>query len=226
MSASLRNAVRLYNAKRYGLALEELNSLDEDPALNPEVSYYLGLCYTQLGLHEEALLYLEQVVTTDLNILHIYQSRMILSYIYTITGRFKLAEFELESLLDAGYESAQVYAAFGFVSYESGNVEDAIEYLKKALLLDPDNVNAMNSLGYILAEEERELDSALSYCKRAVERRPENAAYLDSLGWAYLKVGRVTEARMYLRKAVSVSGGNKEIAAHMRAALSVAPEEP
>ena len=96
MNASFRNAVRLYNSKRYAIALEELTGLSKDPASNPELCYYLGLCYTQLEQYDDALLYLEQVVTTDLNILHIYQSRMILSYIYTQTGRFKLAQFVLE----------------------------------------------------------------------------------------------------------------------------------
>ena len=223
MKASLSNAVRLYNGKRYNLALEELNNLNEDPGTNPEIAYYLGLCYTQLEMHEEALLFLEQVVTTDLNILHIYQSRMILSYIYTITGRYKLAEFELGSLLDAGYESAQVYSAYGFVSFESGKIDDALAYLGKALVLDPDNVNAMNSLGYVLAENGRDLERALTLCRTAVGRRPENPAYLDSLGWVYYRLGRITEARALLRKALSTSGGNKAIAAHMKAALSAIP---
>jgi tetratricopeptide (TPR) repeat protein len=205
------------------MALEELIGISDDPSSNPELCYYLGLCYTQLEQFDEALLYLEQVVTTDLNILHIYQSRMILSYIYTKTGRFKLAEFELESLLDSGYESAQVYAAFGYVAYQSGRTDEALVHLNKALSLDPDNVNAMNSLGYILAEEEKDLERALVLCRRAVERRPENSAYLDSLGWVYFKLGRISEARATLRKALSGSGGNKAIAAHMRAALSVSP---
>ncbi|MBT3272437.1 MAG: tetratricopeptide repeat protein [Spirochaetales bacterium] len=220
MKASFRNAVRLYNSKRYEMALEEFNDLKEDPALNPELSYYLGLCYTQLQKYEEALLFLEQVVTTGLNILHIYQSRMILSYIYTITGRYKLAEFELESLLDSGYESAQVYAAFGFVTYESGNIDDALAYFKKALGLDPENSNAMNSLGYVLAQENRDLDYALALCRRAVDLRPENPAYIDSLGCVYLKKGSVLEARNQFRRALSLSAGNKDIAAHMKAALS------
>jgi len=205
------------------MALEELNGFSEDPSSDPELCYYLGLCLTQLERYDEALLFLEQVVTTDLNILHIYQSRMILSYIYTKTGRFKLAEFELESLLDSGYESAQVYAAFGFVDYQSGRITEALSHLHKALALDPNNVNAMNSLGYVLAEEGKDLELALSLCRRAVERQPENPSYLDSLGWVYFKLGRISEARAHLRKALSASGGNKAIAAHMRAALSARP---
>ncbi len=223
VKASFRNAIRLYNSKRYTMTLEELNSLDDDPATNPELSYYFGLCYTRLCRYEEALLYLEQVVTTDLNILHSYHSRMILGYIYTITGRFRLAEFELESLLDSGYESAQVYSAFGFVAFESGSADDAIAYFEKALELDPDNVNAMNSLGYVLAEEGRDLNYALSLCRRAVDRRPENSSYLDSLGWAFYKLGRIPEARANLRKALSLSGGHRGIASHIKAALVAVP---
>ena len=220
MKASFKNAVRLYNNKRYELALREFNDIDEDPAANSELSYYLGLCYTQLERYDEALLYLEQVVTTESNILHIYQSRMILSYIYTITGRFKLAEFELDSLLDSGYESAQVYAAFGFIAYASGKREDAHAYLAKALALDPDNPNALNSLGFILAEENRDLEYALSLCRRAVDSQPDNPAYLDSLGWVYYKLGNIHEARNQLRRALSLSSGNSDIVTHMKAALA------
>lgn len=218
-SKLLRNVVRLYRNRRYELALSELLGLDDESERDPEVAYYIGLCYTQLERYEDALLYLEQVVTTDTNLLHIYQSRMILSYIYSITGRVQLAAFELESLLSSGYESTQVYAAYGFVAYAMHNVDDALSYLQRAIKLDPENANALNSLGFILAEEGRDLEQALEVCKKAVDRNPENSAYLDSLGWAHFKLGHAREARSYLRRALSLSGGSKEIAAHMKAAM-------
>lgn len=219
MKPTLKNAIRLYNSRRFDVAIKELLALDEKPSESPTISYYLGLCYTQLEQYEDALIYLEQVVTTDTDLIHIYQSRMILSYIYTITGRFKLAEFELESLLDAGYESAQVYAAYGFVAYETDHIDEAIEYLENALELDPENANALNSLGFILAEKGKKLDYALELCKKAVEKNPENSAYLDSLGWVHFKLGNTREARIYLRKALNYAGSNKGIAAHMKSAM-------
>ena len=202
------------------MALRALQETNQNPAENPELSYYLGLCYTKLENYEEAMLHLEQVVTSSGNIVHIYQSRMILSYIYCITGRFKLAEFELKSLLESGYESAQVYAAFGFVAYSDGRTNDAVEFLQKSISLDPENANALNSLGYILAEEEIDISYAISLCKRAVQLRPENPAYLDSLGWAFYRQGSIKEARSQLRRALNLAGGNREIASHMRAAMS------
>jgi len=220
MKKSMKTGIRLYRTRRYEQALHEFQSMELDPADNPELSYYLGLCYTQLERYDEALLYLEQVVTSSDNLLQIYQSRMILSYIYTTTGRFQLAYFELDQLLKSGYESAQVYAAFGYVEYMMDHTDQSLEHLQKAITLDPRNTNALNSIGFILAEKEIDPEGALSYCKNAVELKPENPAYLDSLGWAYYKVGKYSEAKSYLRKALNLAGGNREIASHMKATLT------
>jgi tetratricopeptide (TPR) repeat protein len=219
LKASLQTAIRLYRSKRYAAALKELHALDDDPGDVAELAYYLGLCYTQLRNYEEALIYLEQVVTSDADLVHVYQSRMILSYIYTITGRHRLAVFELESLLESGYESAQVYAAFGFVSYETGKIAEAIDYLEKALGIDPDNANALNSLGYILAETGTDLPRALDCCKKAVRKNDRNPAYLDSLGWVHHKLGNRNEAIYHLRKALAVSNADREVADHLRKAM-------
>ena len=219
MKATLKNAIRLYRSKRYSAALTELHSLDEEPGDLPELAYYLGLCYTKLQEFEEALIYLEQVVTSDSDLVHIYQSRMILSYIYTITGRFRLARFELDSLLESGYESAQVYAAYGFVCYETGKLDDAINYLTKAIEIDPENANALNSLGYIYAELGKNLENAYSLCRRALQIDDSNPAYLDSLGWVHYKIGDFDEARSYLRKALAGSNGDKDIAVHLKTVI-------
>ena len=215
MRASLQRGIRYYNQKKYQDALEEFQSLVIDPGSNPEYAYYLGLCNTQLENYEEALLYLEQVVTSDFNVLYVYQSRMVLGYIYTITERYSLAAYEFKQLLEAGYESAQIYSALGFISYSKGKIGESLDYLHKALEVEPDNANAMNSLGFIMAEEGIETEGALNLCKKAVDLKPNNPAYLDSLGWAYFKAGKVQEAKNYLKKALVLSENNKEIVQHL-----------
>ena len=136
-----------------------------------------------------------------------------------MTGRFRLAEFEMKQLLDGGYESPQVWAAFGYIHFMLNRTEESLSALQKALKLDPDNANALNSLGYIMAEKGLDIDTAISYCQAAVKLSPNNYAYLDSLGWAYFKAGMYEEAREYLRKSMDASKGNKVVAGHIRELL-------
>jgi tetratricopeptide (TPR) repeat protein len=212
--ASMEDGVKLLDERRYGEALEVFLDVDVDPREHPELSYYLGLCYTNLGRFDEAVLYLEQVVTGDNDFSHIYQGRMLLGYIYTVTDRHRLAEFEFSRLLEEGFESAKVHAALAHVQYAQGKTSTSIAQLEKALEIDPENATALNSIGYIMADNGIRLQASLSYCKKAVERDPENPAYLDSLGWTYFKLGNAADARDYLRRAHELAPENDEIAAH------------
>jgi tetratricopeptide (TPR) repeat protein len=219
MTASIERGIKYYNTKRYKQALEEFRALDIDPSENSELAYYIGLTLTQLGEYDESLIYLEQVVNSHSSFLHIYQSRMILGYIYSVTGRFKLAEFEFKKLIELGMESIQIFASLGYIYFGQNMVEESIEMLKKALEFDPNYANALNSLGFIYAEADLDYEEALKYCKRAVRQKPDNPAYLDSLGWALFKNGDLEEARLQLRKALDLSSGNKEIARHLKTVL-------
>ena len=215
----LENAVKLMKGKRYDLALREFKMMDDDPAENPELSYYIGICYAKMKDYDNALLYLEQAVNGHWNMLLIYQCRMILGYIYAVTGRFQLAAYELTQLLESGYESVQAHATYAYVMFCQKKPDDALDHLQKALTLDPDNANALNSLGYIMAEEDLDNPTAVNYCKAALEKNPENPAYLDSMGWALFKGGQTEKAKVFLRKALNVSGGNRTIATHLKLLL-------
>jgi len=219
MEASMERGIKLYNSRRYERALQEFRSCGVDPAEDSNLAYYVGLTLTKLERYDDALIHLEMVVTSHTSFLHVYQSRMILGYIYAITRRYRLAEFEFRKLLEAGLESTQIYASLGYISYSQGNVEDSITFLKRSLAIDPAYPNALNSLGYIYAEEGIELVQALEYCRKASELKPDNAAYLDSLGWVYCKLGEYEDARLCLRKALDLCPGTKEIARHLKAVL-------
>jgi tetratricopeptide (TPR) repeat protein len=212
----MNEGIRLLKRGQYERALVHLLDLRVESEEYPELSYYLGLCYTHLEKYDEALLYLEQVVTSELSFTHIYQSRMILGYIYAVTNRHKLAEFEFRRILEEGFDSAKTHAALGYVLYKQDDIPTAIEELEQALRLDPDNSNALNSLGFLMVDSGQDPRRGLEYCRRAVRRQPQNAAYLDSLGWAYFKIGRFDEALETLRSALDASPGNKEIAGHLR----------
>lgn len=216
MDNPLKKAVSLYNENKYELALKELLKCDYSLDDNTDLSYYLGLCYTRLKHFDEAVVFLEQVITTHPNVLYIYQCRMILCYIYAVTQQYKLAEFEIKRLIEDGYESAQVYSSYGYIEYHQGRIDKAVEYFREALNLDPEYPNALNSLGYILADENIDPEEALNYCVRANKLSRDHYPFLDSLGWAYYKTGDNVTAETILRDAYGKSGNNKTIAKHLK----------
>jgi Flp pilus assembly protein TadD len=216
MKENLERGIRYYHAHRYEQALTELQMAAEEREATPEVSYYLGLTLTQLGRHEDALLHLERVVSEGFSFLHVIQSRMVLGYVYSITGRWRLAEFEFMKVSDSGIQSSQALAALGYVQYAQRKVAESVASLRKALEIDANNANALNSLGFIYAQEGIDLGRALSLCRQAVDINPRNPAYLDSLGWANFLAGDPKEARIRIRKALELAPGNKEVAGHLR----------
>jgi tetratricopeptide (TPR) repeat protein len=78
---------------------------------------------------------------------------------------------------------------------------EAESTFRQIISSDPKNADALNSLGYMLAERGQHLDESVSFAQRALVLDPGNAAYLDSLGWAYYKQGRLDAAEAPLREA-------------------------
>jgi len=183
-------------------------------------AYVLGLERARAEEWDEALLYLEQVVTGEPASERGKQCRMALAYVYAMTGRFRLAEYEVRKLMEAGAQSAQLMAFMGYAAWAQGRADEAIASYGKAVALDPENANALNGLGYALACEGREPAKALTCCRKAVDKKPGNPAYLDSLGWAYYRLGYFEEARDYLGRALARAPDEPEIQSHVRAAES------
>ncbi|MCQ2587312.1 MAG: tetratricopeptide repeat protein [Treponema sp.] len=213
----LTDGINLYKQKAYTGALTFFLSLPIDSGADRnEIAYYLGLCYAKLQKYDDALLYLEQVVTSGGKLERVLQCRFLLAVIYAVSGRRRLADFELNKLLETGYMTASVYAAIAFVAWEQNDTAKCLEYYENSLRTNPDNVTSLNGLGYVLACEERDLTRALSLCKQAVNSSPNSAACLDSLGWVYYKLGLYDDAKKYLEQAEMLDRENEVIANHIK----------
>jgi len=223
MAATIKEGIRLYRNNQYEDALVLFLGLPAgNPVNNLELAYYIGLCYARLERYDDALVYLEQVVTADTDLARVYQCRLVLSVIYSLTARTRLADFELRKLIEAGYESPQVFCSLAYIAFEHRNVDEAVEWYEKALALDAGNPTALNGLGYVLADEGKDLTRSLTMCKKAADLDPDNPAYLDSLGWVYYKLGLDLEAKNFTRRAREKAPTNTVITGHLTEIMQTA----
>jgi tetratricopeptide (TPR) repeat protein len=95
--------------------------------------------------------------------------------------------------------------------------------LRAILARDPDHADALNALGYTLADRTDRLQEALGYIERALALKPDSPAVLDSMGWIQYRLGRPGEALRYLWRAMELLP-DAEIASHLGEVLWVRGE--
>lgn len=93
------------------------------------------------------------------------------------------------------------------IHVQRGEMRKGEEILERILAEEPDDPAVNNDLGYLYADQGKNLEQAETMIRKAVAADPDNSAYQDSLGWVLFKLGRFEEAREPLEKAVKLSTG-------------------
>jgi len=190
---------------RFKEAEEELkiaiNLAPED--LEPRL--ILTLLYTLQGKEKEAQAVYQQALEKALKIqpenIEIHRS---LGHLYYQQKKYDQA-FQIYKMMSEIFpQDKEAYLFLGLILEEKGQRYLAIEEFKKALSIDPDFSDALNSLGYLYTEEGINLDEAELLIKKALEIEPDNPAYIDSLGWVYFKKKKIDEAIEYLEEAAQM----------------------
>lgn len=177
---------------------------------------YLAQALAELNRGEEALAVVERL-RTQVSAAGLVWARLQKVRILNLLGHHAEAVDECQAILTdhpdpaesapVRYQLADSYA--GMKQYQKAEAE-----LRLILDRDPDDILALNNLGYMLAEQNRKLAEAETLIRRAIalDRRerlrlghPEAASgiYLDSLGWVLFRQGKFAEARRCLEEAVN-----------------------
>ena len=105
--------------------------------------------------------------------------------------------------------------------YSRGMLADKLDRLdiverdmREIISREPDNADALNALGYTLADRTDRYEEAYALIKRAIELKPDEPYIVDSMGWVLYRMGRHQEALEQLRRAMSINP-DPEIAAHL-----------
>jgi len=86
----------------------------------------------------------------------------------------------------------------------AGDKASAEAIMRQVIERDPSDASALNFLGYMLAEEGRNLDEAESLVTKALKLQPQNGGYLDSLGWILFQKKQYKKSLEILEKALKL----------------------
>jgi Flp pilus assembly protein TadD len=121
--------------------------------------------------------------------------------------------FERAVSLKENYAQAHFYLAAQLDQLDRR--EAARARLRRTLELDEHHADAMNYLGYLDADEGKNLEEAEALIQRALLLDPSNGAYMDSLGWVYYRMGRLDEAIATLGRAAELLATDPVIFEHL-----------
>jgi len=141
-----------------------------------------------------------------------------LAQMYSRLKDFPQAEASINKALELSTKPEEKeYTIFvsGSIYEREKKYDLAEEAFHKVIASDPKNAQALNYLGYMLADRGTRLEEALGYIRRALALDPQNGAYLDSIGWAYYKMGNYELAEENLRRASEKIGTDPTVQAHL-----------
>lgn len=110
-------------------------------------------------------------------------------------------------------EDTSLLYARGLMAEKIDRLDITEADLLKVIALEPNNADALNALGYTLADRTNRHEEALLLIQKANKLKPDSPAIFDSLGWVNYRLGNMDKALKWLSKAFAKLK-DAEIAAH------------
>ena len=173
----------------------------------------IGVLLAMLGKQDEGLAKLEALAEEQTSWSLRVKSYLAQGEILRGQGRYKEGVEMYSRALQQKRDDTTLLYARGLMAEKVDRLDMAEADLLKVISKEPDNADALNALGYTLADRTSRYKEAQEYIKRAAALVPDDPAILDSLGWVSYRLGEMDEALKWLSKAFAKLE-DAEIAAH------------
>ena len=107
----------------------------------------------------------------------------------------------------------EVMYSRAMLHYRKGDKDEMENILRSLVKKKPDHAQALNALGYSMADANKNLNEAFDLIKAALAFAPQDPHIIDSMGWIYFRLGQLEMAEEWLEKAFSRQP-DAEISAH------------
>jgi Flp pilus assembly protein TadD len=136
------------------------------------------------------------------------------------------AEADLKKALELSPNESPVLNYLGYTWVDQNqNLKTAMDYIRKAVKLKPDDGYYVDSLGWAYYRLGN-LESAVEQLERAVELKPDDPVINDHLGDAYWRVGRKLEAEYQWQQSLTLKPDNDLVATIDKKLKDGLPDSP
>jgi tetratricopeptide (TPR) repeat protein len=136
------------------------------------------------------------------------------------------AEADFKKALALSPDESLVLNYLGYSWVDQGvNLKQAMDYIRKAVKLKPDDGYYVDSLGWAYYRLGN-LAAAVEHLERAVELKPDDPVINDHLGDAYWKVDRKLEAKYQWQQALTLKPDDEQAATLKEKVASGLPDLP
>ena len=141
----------------------------------------IGFLYASLGVKlDQALFHVKKANELSSNNPYFMDS---LGWVLFRRSETKEALEVLKKALEINDSIPDIYEHISSVYLSiKGGERESINALERLIELDPENLTALNNLGYMYADMDIDYEEALKLTRKAVELKPDDPYYLDSLG--------------------------------------------
>ncbi len=124
---------------------------------------------------------------------------------YERTRRYDEAAEQFQAVLEIQPENSTAMNYLGYMWADNGeNLEQALELVRRAVALEPDNGAYVDSLGWALFRL-GEFEEARRHLERAIQLAPEDPTVLEHLGDVYVALGDTGRAREAYEHALAIN---------------------
>ena len=193
-------------------AVQELNGLlgSQKAGENQQVELAIVQVYSQAKRYRKAQSELEKILQDSPQPGDQEFAHFLLGSVYERQKKYDLAEQEFKKVLATDPLNSAAFNYLGYMLADRGvELQQSVNYIKKALQLQPNNGAYMDSLGWAYFKMAR-YDLALDPLTKAAKLLGNDPTVLDHLGQLYLKLGKKQEAAEEWRRALKHWSGSPD----------------
>lgn len=211
----------LLRLRKYQLAIdlykEILTNRQLNALLQSRILSSLAQSLANAGRTDEALEAIGRAIRLDDEQA---RHRFFEAWIYSHARRWDEAIQKFEEVMTDFPDDKEILLQTQFILsdiyVQKGDVLKGEQILEKVFEDNPDNPQVNNDLGYLWADQDKNLDRAEQMIRKALAAEPKNGAYLDSLGWVLFKLEKYDEALPLLQQATQKRrGGDATVWDHL-----------